>query len=60
LNLFYGNIYSLLGKYPAACGVIPAKAGIQKLDASERWHDKIPRGLPRGHSFLRFSVMHCH
>jgi len=26
--------------YPDACVVIPAKAGIQNLDASVRWHDK--------------------
>ena len=27
-------------QYPDACVVIPAKAGIQNLDASVRWHDK--------------------
>ena len=26
-------------QYPDACVVIPAKAGIQNLDANVRWHD---------------------
>ena len=40
-------------EFPAAFGVITAKAGIQDLDASVRWHDKILRGLPRGHSLMK-------
>jgi PIN domain nuclease of toxin-antitoxin system len=45
-------------QYPDACVVIPAKAGIQNLDASVRWHDKYLAACSEDYLFSETSLIH--
>jgi len=59
-NHFGFNSPPLAASFRRAEGIPSGKAGIQKLDASVRWHDKkIPRRLRRG-VFILMKMRYIH